>query len=696
MSQEMTKKNRLDYAKFMAAKGIAIFMVQPGSKRPLEGHSWYLRQSTEPETIEQLFAATPDANFGAHLGENYVVIDLDNKPGANGVVAFEEICAKHDVESFLWDLDTFTVKTPGGGYHLYFKAPFACANKNHFPDGIDVRGVSGYVVGPGSKDSRGEWKVLDEDAETKPLPDWLVEYIVEPGYKDPNYDIPLIDLDQEESIQHATEWLQDREPAEEGKNGDDWTYETLQYLRDFGLSETKAAEVINSSGWNARCEPPWGDAELEAKITNAYSYGQNRPGCKSPVYKAKQFMMARPEGGWGAYLTEERINEMFHPTRGNLALVVDNDPEIPSDEPDADELFPAYLVGELDSIPDPAWLIRDVLPEISLGMTYGSTGSLKTFLELDKALWGAVGEPWAASEAHDLDGFKVARKLRTVIIAGEGARGLKRRIAAWAKRHEIETNDLPVLVIPVMPRFANDGDLRKLARTVEAKLPNPDHVVVDTAMWAAAGLNLNVPADSQVFLEGCKGVMLSLNCGLTFVHHTGKDKTRGHLGAENLIAGADVADCVELKEKGVGRRKIKIINKKMKDAELREMIFMEAYSESIGEDEDGRPISSLVLRRCHGSASVDDDGEDPRLKLALDIVAEYKGKMPLSMIALADEMARRYATGEMTDGQFAKAKEGMRNFLRKEATNGLAKYAHKAGKAKNAPWEFEDRTGRAR
>ena len=92
-------------------------------------------------------------------------------------------------------------------------------------------------------------------------------------------------------------------------------------------------------------------------------------------------------------------------------------------------------------------------------------------------------------------------------------------------------------------------------------LPHPDYIIVDTAMWAAAGLNLNVPADSQVLLSSFKRVMLALDCSLTFVHHIGKDKKRGHLGAENLIAGIDVADCIDLEEKGIGYRKIKIINK---------------------------------------------------------------------------------------------------------------------------------------
>ena len=63
--------------------------------------------------------------------------------------------------------------------------------------------------------------------------------------------------------------------------------------------------------------------------------------------------------------------------------------------------------------------------------------------------------------------------------------------------------------------------------------------------------------------------------------------------------------------------------------------------------------------------------------------------MSLNMNALADAMAHNYATEELTAGELEKAKEGMRNC--KEARDRLAPYAHKAGAAKNAPWEFEDR-----
>ena len=65
--------------------------------------------------------------------------------------------------------------------------------------------------------------------------------------------------------------------------------------------------------------------------------------------------------------------------------------------------------------------------------------------------------------------------------------------------------------------------------------------------------------------------------------------------------------------------------------------------------------------------------------------------MPLSMNALAEEMAHRCASEELTAGELEKAKEGMRNYLKKAVTGELAPYAHKAGKAKKSPWVFEDR-----
>src|SRR3546814_709993 len=76
--------------------------------------------------------------------------------------------------------------------------------------------------------------------------------------------------------------------------------------------------TMNDSGWNNRCDPPWSDAELEIKIRNAWTYGQNRPGCKSPTFKVERLTSARPEGGWAHMLNNEQMAELFNPSHTSI------------------------------------------------------------------------------------------------------------------------------------------------------------------------------------------------------------------------------------------------------------------------------------------------------------------------------------------------------------------------------------------
>ena len=45
-------------------------------------------------------------------------------------------------------------------------------------------------------------------------------------------------------------------PAIEGMNGDDRTIKVACWLRDLGVSEGAALDLMLSD-WNERCEPPW-------------------------------------------------------------------------------------------------------------------------------------------------------------------------------------------------------------------------------------------------------------------------------------------------------------------------------------------------------------------------------------------------------------------------------------------------------
>lgn len=92
---------------------------------------------------------------------------------------------------------------------------------------------------------------------------------------------PASGWDNESDVERAVSYLQDEAPlAIEGEHGDDTTFKVAAALRDLGLSEFTAYELMLAH-WNDRCAPPWSDKDLERKVRNAFEYAQNAPGVKS-------------------------------------------------------------------------------------------------------------------------------------------------------------------------------------------------------------------------------------------------------------------------------------------------------------------------------------------------------------------------------------------------------------------------------
>lgn len=453
-------RNRLEWAQWMASKGITAFIVDANSKRPLGGNSWYVRNTMDPQQIADWFDMTPNCNYGLHLGEQYVVIDLDWKPGGvNGIEAFEEICRENGVEDFLLEFNTLMVNTPSGGYHLYFKTPEPCANKNTFPDGIDVRGAVGYVVGPGSQNTQGTWEIIDPNMPIMDIPDFLLAYLVAPGIKDPNHEVPLIELDMEESIQQAMDWLKNAKPAIAGENGDDHTYDICCMLRDFGISETEALRVLNESGWNERCEPAWDDGELEVKIRNSYSFGQNRPGIKAETYRVQRLTEIRASR---APITNEQVVAMFRPKQrlrdqtitvdGDVVRVVDweRDQGIPLDvgptRPVADTSDHEYHWLNAKEI-----AADEFPPNDYLFGTYALVGHVTPLLGPPDIGKTTIGLHICAATASgaELWGFET-RKMPVVMLLYEDAMSVTQaRLRAICEDLGVELKDLDIHVLHV-------------------------------------------------------------------------------------------------------------------------------------------------------------------------------------------------------------------------------------------------------
>ena len=146
----------------LAAAGVKIFPAGT-DKRPLF-KQWQEIATTECEIISEWWRRAPYALPAIPCGANgLLVIDLDRHGnGSDGVSAFEALAARHGVLSPAVPM----VKTPNSGLHLYFRQPPGEPlgnGRGSLPAGCDVRGVGGFVIGPGAvlPDGRGWVRVAE-------------------------------------------------------------------------------------------------------------------------------------------------------------------------------------------------------------------------------------------------------------------------------------------------------------------------------------------------------------------------------------------------------------------------------------------------------------------------------------------------------------------------------------------------------
>lgn len=74
-------------------------------------------------------------------------------------------------------------------------------------------------------------------------------------------------------LERARRYLDAVPPAVAGHHGDLHTFRVCcRLVRGFGLDDADALALL--AGWNARCQPPWSELELLAKIQRARRYGR--------------------------------------------------------------------------------------------------------------------------------------------------------------------------------------------------------------------------------------------------------------------------------------------------------------------------------------------------------------------------------------------------------------------------------------
>jgi hypothetical protein len=186
----MTSRTRhlLHAAQRAADTGLYVFPVAPAGKIPAITR-WEQRATRDRRQLTAWW--TRPFNIGAALGRsNLVVIDLDMvSDGEEPPTEFAGATGGRDVLAMLAartghpaPFNTYTVSTPSGGSHLYYRAPAGRALRNTsgvLGFKIDSRGHGGFVVVAGSLGRHGRYRVTN-NARIADLPDWLATALTPP------------------------------------------------------------------------------------------------------------------------------------------------------------------------------------------------------------------------------------------------------------------------------------------------------------------------------------------------------------------------------------------------------------------------------------------------------------------------------------------------------------------------------------
>ncbi len=133
----------------------------------------YKNGTTGPAVIDEWWRENPDYNIGIATGEvsGFFVLDIDGDAG-------EESIRKLEAENGSLP-ETRTIKTGGGGRHLWLKNPQGrtIGNRAGIVDKVDIRGNGGHAIAPPSMHESGNVYELVNDCEVADAPEWLLDLI---------------------------------------------------------------------------------------------------------------------------------------------------------------------------------------------------------------------------------------------------------------------------------------------------------------------------------------------------------------------------------------------------------------------------------------------------------------------------------------------------------------------------------------
>ena len=260
-----------------------LLPIRPDHKfPPLKSYSL---ASNNPARLARWHQAAPGCEWAMmHAQSNCIVMDVDPRHGGTETLALLEILYGPLPQ-------TEENVTPSGGRHLVFEGPHVFAlGKHGFGQGIDS---PHYTIVPGCELANGGRYERVNNVAAAPAPSWFYKELGQPRERDraeAASQQPVIEWDQAANIGWAKDYLvHEAPPSVAGEGGEQTTLDVATILKDHGISEATALELM-AEFYNVsdKCDPIWSMDEtppedsLVVKVHNAYTYKRDTaPGART-------------------------------------------------------------------------------------------------------------------------------------------------------------------------------------------------------------------------------------------------------------------------------------------------------------------------------------------------------------------------------------------------------------------------------
>jgi AAA domain/Bifunctional DNA primase/polymerase, N-terminal len=277
---------------WLATKGFRVFRVDATTLRPLR-KGWTETASSDPAFVRADFSdplgySVAD-NVAILTGDSLLVVDVDVKDSQPGLESLAQL-EKEGLRR-----DTFTVRTPSGGLHLYYNVDptFEYPGRRNWRPGIDIRGHHGIAFALGStKPGVGDYEIIND----APLADGFAGELRR-GRRTTTDINSEVDSSYEDdwSIGQAIEFLKTAEPEAGNGKRHDPLIRIGHELFDLGITPQSAAQLI---------EEHWPEA---ANVTEDIAYHISNLASSRLKDPAKLWGIDHPRRRPSVYLTFERV-----------------------------------------------------------------------------------------------------------------------------------------------------------------------------------------------------------------------------------------------------------------------------------------------------------------------------------------------------------------------------------------------------